>query len=165
MAAEIIPTIRPLESLEPRLLTAQGRRTTVGSRKADREFEKRKVERRLLQELSKYFPPEQGQNMLSRSSLLSQGKRGHDHSIYDDLPLTSVLFSLKRSGGAPCPPRTIERAKSLSFDVDSGDSKITKIHPLFLLTSRYFRVQIILFLVSRSRNVDSPCDEHVSKVG
>ena len=88
VAAEIIPTIRPLESLEPCLLTGRGRRTVAGSRNADDEFERRNVERRLLQELSRYYPLEQGQNAWSRSSLLSLGKHGCDRSTYDDLPLT-----------------------------------------------------------------------------
>ena len=85
--AEMIPTIRPLESLEPRLLTGKGRRT-VDSDKAKVEFGRRNAERRLLQELSRYYPLEGNQSGWTRSSLISQGKHGRDRPAYESLPLT-----------------------------------------------------------------------------
>lgn len=81
VAVEIIPTIRSPVYLEPCLLigpTAQGKRTAEGSKDADDEYERRNVERKLFQELSRYYPLG-GQPVWSCPKLLLNGK--HDTTL------------------------------------------------------------------------------------
>ena len=80
VAVPIIQVIRPLVNQEPRLLTRHGKRTATGSKNADGEFERRNEERRLFQELSRYYPPGQDQSAWARQSLFSHGKHEHGHS-------------------------------------------------------------------------------------
>ena len=72
--------IRKLENLEPRLRTGQAKRTAAGRRHADDEVRRRDVERSLFQELSRYYPLPQSQNVWTRTSLLPLGKYEHNHS-------------------------------------------------------------------------------------
>ena len=74
VAVEIIPTIRPLENPEPCLRTGQGKQTATDSSHAMREFGRRGVENKLIQDLSRYYLLGQGQSSWTRPSLLSLGK-------------------------------------------------------------------------------------------
>ena len=80
VAVENISAIRPLVYLESRLHMGHGKRTATGSRHANGEFERRDAERRLFQDLSRYYPLGQDQSTWARPSLLSHGKHERDHS-------------------------------------------------------------------------------------
>ena len=80
IAVRFIRVIQQLVNQEPRLLTTQWKRTAAGSRSADGEFERRDEERRLFQELSKYYPLERYQSAWTRALLLSHSKHECDHS-------------------------------------------------------------------------------------
>ena len=79
-AVRVIRVIRPLVNQEPRLFTGKGQRTAEGSKHPDKEFERRKEEKRLFQELSRYYPLRQNQSGWARPSLFSLGKHKRDHS-------------------------------------------------------------------------------------
>ncbi|KAF9652321.1 hypothetical protein BDM02DRAFT_3109317 [Thelephora ganbajun] len=107
VAAEVIPTIRPVASLQPCLLIGYGKRTAVGSKKANAEFERRNVERRLLQELSRYYPLGPNQKVRTRLQLLSLGKHDAITRYTSDTPLARTLLGVERFGGSPCSARAI----------------------------------------------------------
>ena len=73
-AVEIIPTIRPLVNQKPCLLTKKGKRTTPGLKYANEEFERRNEERRLFQQLSRYYLLRQDRYSWTRSPLLFHGE-------------------------------------------------------------------------------------------
>lgn len=102
----MIPTIRPLVYLESCLLTGPvepGTRIAEGSKSADNEFERRNVERKLYQELSRYYPLGPGQKEWGRPNLLSNGK--HDTTL--TILTTSRLLEFlvwRDIEGLPVPP-------------------------------------------------------------
>ena len=77
---------------KPRLVKLSTKpRTTVRSKRAEEEHERRMVDRELYQELSRYYPLRQGREVWVRPELLSNGK--HDmaliilrHSAYQRAP-------------------------------------------------------------------------------
>ena len=82
VAVGIIPQIRSAVYLEPCLRGGSGERTEAGSKNADEEFERRNVERRLLQELSRYYPLKQDKRTWARPSLMWNGKHECHLSTY-----------------------------------------------------------------------------------
>ena len=82
VATGIIPAIRKLEYTQPRLVPAGATRmakvATCRSKFAISEFERREEERRLFQELSKYYPLKRGQRAWGRPELSSLGKHKRD---------------------------------------------------------------------------------------
>ena len=87
VAVEIIPKIRPLVYLQPRLRTAPSTRTSEGSN-AKEERERRNLERRSFQELSRYYLLPVGRRKAwDRPKLLSNG----EHYVSFSLPMTSRL--------------------------------------------------------------------------
>ena len=68
---------------KPCLKVRPGERTTIGSKSADDEFERRNVERRFYRRLSRYYLLPEGMKIAkvewTRPPLLVTGKHGDDH--------------------------------------------------------------------------------------
>jgi len=105
VAAENIPTIRPLENPEPCLRMGKGKQIATGSSHAMREFGRRGVERELIQDLSRYYPLGQGQSSWTRPSLLSLGKHviAQHTTTFHSPELFSVIKDLEDSSALPGP--------------------------------------------------------------
>ena len=92
VAVGIIPQIRSVVNPEPCLRgEPAGDRPEAGTKNADEEFERRNAERRLLQELSRYYALQRGKKPWTRLSLLSNGKHGCHHSAYQR-PFAYLIF-------------------------------------------------------------------------
>ena len=78
VAVEIIRTIRAQAGPEPCLRLGNGRRTSEGSKRADAEHGRKRVERELLEVLSRYYPVELSEGKSwGRPLLLLNGKHVH----------------------------------------------------------------------------------------
>jgi len=86
-------------SEKPRLKKGRSERTVIGSRSADSEAERRKVQRRLYRRLSRYYSPPKGGDDAewTRPPLLQTGKYGH--GLTSNITLTHTL-SVERSRGS-----------------------------------------------------------------
>ena len=88
VAAEIIRRKRPQVNPEQCLRMGHVERTAIGSKNAEKELGRRKVERRLYRRLSRYYqrpnyqPPNGKKPEWARPPLLVKGKHGHGHSSY-----------------------------------------------------------------------------------
>jgi len=89
--------ILPLVNQEPRLLTRQVKREPEVSDHADREFERRRVERELIQDLSQYYLLGQGRSSWTRPTLLPLGKHvtAHHTTTFHSPELFSVINDLE----------------------------------------------------------------------
>ena len=95
VAAEIVRRVRHPLHRKPCLKRGRSERTVIGSRSADSEAERRKVERRLYRRLSRYYSPPNGDDAAewTRPPLLQTGK--HGHGLTSNITLTQTL-SIKR---------------------------------------------------------------------
>jgi len=75
----VLRRTRDPEYEEHRLAKGRGIRTKTGSKTANKEYERRNVERRYYQEISQYYELGLGQEVWTRPSLLLKGKHKHDH--------------------------------------------------------------------------------------
>jgi len=95
VAAEIIRRKREPVYEKPCLRKGEGKRTVIGSKSADRECNRRKVDCRLYRRLSRYYRLPKG-NEWTRPPLLRKGK--HGRGITPNITLTQTL-SIRRSQG------------------------------------------------------------------
>ena len=80
VAANIIPTIRQPEYDDGLLVRGHGLRASVGSKEADKKFEKRKRIREAYQELSRYYILKKGRSEWTTTELVVRGRCGCDRS-------------------------------------------------------------------------------------
>jgi len=79
-ASDIISVIRQPVYDEDCLFKGHGRRTRVGSKGADEEYERRNGTRQVYQKLSRCYRLKGGRSAWSTPELLSMGKHGYGHS-------------------------------------------------------------------------------------
>ena len=103
---KILRRTRKPEYEEHRLAKGRGVRTVAGLKSADREYERRNVERRCYQEISKYYTLGSQQKVWMRPSLLLKGKHKHDHSTFRRRSTYPNFSSVGRSSKSP---RVIQR--------------------------------------------------------
>ena len=98
VAAEIIRRVRHPVHEKPRLKRGRSERTVIGTRSADSEAERRKVERRLYRRLSLYYSPPGGDDDAewTRPPLLRKGK--HGHGLTSNITLTQTLSNGRSQG-------------------------------------------------------------------
>lgn len=116
VAVDVVPSIRELACQEPRLYMKKGKLKPYSESPGEDERRKRDLQRKLLMDLSRYYPLERSNDEWTRAALLKKGECGLSPRCTDNISLTRVLLSVGGPGEATTPLGTFRRASSLSSD-------------------------------------------------